>query len=50
MNFGTGSRGRMPKSAIPEQTVEPMAQIRMVHCKPTLSNSAVNAKGKTKPI
>ncbi len=50
VNFGTGRRGRMPKRAIPEHTVEPMAQMRMVHCKPTLSNSAVKAKGKTKPI
>ena len=47
--FGTGRRGRKPKSAIPQKIVVTIAQMRSVHRKPTLSRRAVRTKGKMKP-
>ena len=50
VNFGTGKRGRMPNSAMPMMTVDPIAQIRRVHRRPMLSSIAFNRNGKTKPV
>ena len=50
VNFGTGKRGRMPNSAMPMMTVDPIAQIRSVHRRPMLSSIAFNRNGKTKPV
>lgn len=49
-NLGTGIRGLMPITAIPESTKFIMAHIRNVHRNPTLSSRALTTSGKMNPI